>query len=99
MDKPNPRRRTMPAGQGVVVILVAFVVGTLLNADAIMHTAESLPLGSTKRAIAVGVMRPVRWTSDHLQITDPRSALDDALGKQEKTARDPFSAFTTQTTA
>jgi uncharacterized protein len=88
----------MPAGQAVAVILIAFAVGTLLNADAIFHTAESLPLGSTKRAVSVGVMRPVRWVSDHLQITDPRRRIDDALGKKEQSARDPFGAFTTQTT-
>jgi hypothetical protein len=89
----------MPAGHAVLVMLTAFVIGTLLNADGLMRTAESLPLGSSKRAIAVGVMRPVRWVSDHLQITDPRDALDSALGKQAKNAKDPFSAFTVPSTS
>jgi uncharacterized protein len=43
-------------------------------------------------------MRPVRWVSDHLQITQPRDSLDRALGKQEKTVDDPFTAFTAPTT-
>jgi hypothetical protein len=63
-----------------------------------MRTAENLPLGSTKRSISVGVMRPVRWLADHLQITQPRSTIDDALGKRTKKVADPFSAFTTSTT-
>jgi hypothetical protein len=88
----------MPAGHAVLVIVLAFAIGTLLNADSIMRTAENLPLGSTKRSVAVGVMRPVRWVSDHLQITQPRNALDDALGKRTKKVADPFSAFTTSTT-
>jgi hypothetical protein len=91
---PDPlRRRTMPAGHAVVVLAIAFGVATLLNADSLMRTAEGLPLGSTKRAIAVGVMRPVRWVSDALQVTEPRSALDRALGKRTSDAEDPFSEF------
>jgi uncharacterized protein len=93
-----PRRRPMPAGHAVLVILVAFSIGTLLNADSLMRTAESLPLGTTKRSVAVTVMRPVRWVSDHLQITEPRGALDTALGKETKKVEDPFSAFTSTTT-
>jgi hypothetical protein len=89
----------MAAGHAVAVMLTAFVVGTLLNANSLMRTAESLPLGSTKRAIAVDVMRPVRWVSDTLQITDPRDALDEALGNQTKRAKDPFSAFTAPSTS
>src|SRR4051812_46227767 len=99
MNKPTSRRRAMPAGHAVLVVLVAFAVGTLLNADSIMRTAENLPLGSTKRAVAVGVMRPVRWVSDHLQITEPRDALDRALGKDQPTVDDPFTAFTSPPTA
>jgi uncharacterized protein len=88
----------MAAGHAIVVILVAFVIGSLLNADSLMRTAESLPLGSTKRSVAVGVMRPVRWVADRLQITQPRDHLDSALGKAERTARDPFGEFASPTT-
>jgi hypothetical protein len=93
----------MAAGHAIVVIAIAFAIGSLLNADSLMHTAEGLPLGSTKRSVAVGVMRPVRWVADHLQITQPRDTLDTALGKATKTASDPFGKFaspaTTTTTA
>jgi hypothetical protein len=92
----------MAAGHAIVVIVIAFAIGSLLNADSLMHTAEGLPLGSTKRSVAVGVMRPVRWVADHLQITTPRDRLDTALGKEQHDARDAFGAFaptTTTTTA
>ncbi len=88
----------MAAGHAIVVIAVAFAIGTLLNADALVRTAEGLPLGSTKRSVAVSVMRPVRWVADHLGITRPRDALDDALGKQERTTDDPFRQFASATT-
>lgn len=87
----------MAAGHAVLVMLVAFGVATLFNADSMMHTAENLPLGSTKRSVAVAVMRPIRWTSDHLGITQPRRALDRALGKNTKEVKDPFTSFTSPT--
>jgi hypothetical protein len=87
----------MPAGHAVLVMLVAFAISTLLNADSLMQTAENLPLGSTKRSIAVGVMRPIRWVSDTLQITEPRETLDTVLGKETDDIEDPFTAFTSPT--
>jgi hypothetical protein len=39
-------------------------------------------------------MRPVRWLSRTLQITRPRQALDDALGKTQHNSSNAFSAFT-----
>ncbi|MCU1428859.1 MAG: putative periplasmic protein [Actinomycetia bacterium] len=83
----------MAAGHAVLVIFVAFAVGMLLNADTMMRTAENLPLGSSKRSISVSVMRPIKWVSDHLGITEPRTLLDRALGKRQKQVKDPFSAF------
>jgi hypothetical protein len=96
-EKPRYRRRPMAAGHAVLVMLVAFAIATLFNADTMMHTAENLPLGSTKRSVAVGVMRPIRWVSDTLQITRPRKVLDAALGKETKTVKDPFTSFTSPT--
>jgi hypothetical protein len=87
----------MPAGHAVLVLLVAFGVASFLNADALMRTAEGLPLGSAKRSVAVGVMRPVRWIADTFQITQPRSTLDRALGKDTEEVDDPFSEFTDPT--
>jgi hypothetical protein len=88
----------MAAGHAIAVIAIAFAIGSLLNADSLMRTAESLPLGSTRRTLAVGVMRPVRWVADHLQITEPRSRLDTALGKAQRSVRDPFGEFASATT-
>jgi hypothetical protein len=87
----------MAAGHALVTIVVAFAVGTTLNADAMMRTAEGLPLGSTRRAIAVGVMRPVRAVADMIQVTRPRERLDTALGKVPTDVDDPVDAFPTTT--
>jgi hypothetical protein len=87
----------MAAGHALLTILVAFGVGTVLNADSMMRTAEGLPLGSTKRSIAVSVMRPVRAVADALQITRPRDRLDTALGKTPTEVDDPIEAFPTTT--
>jgi len=92
------RRRPMAAGHVVLVMFIAFAVGTLLNADKLMHTAEALPLGTTKRAVAVGLMSPVHWVADHLGITEPHRLMEQALGKSTKHVKDPFSEFTAPTT-
>jgi hypothetical protein len=96
---PRPaRRRQMAAGHVVLVMFIAFAVGTLLNADKLMNTAEGLPLGTTKRSIAVGLMTPVHWVADHLGITEPHRLMEQALGKTTKHVKDPFSEFTAPTT-
>jgi hypothetical protein len=92
------RRRPMAAGHVVLVMFIAFAVGTLLNADKLMNTAEALPLGTTKRAVAVALMSPVHWFADHLGITEPHRLMEQALGKSTKHVKDAFSEFTPPST-
>jgi hypothetical protein len=92
------RRRPMAAGHVVLVMFIALGVATLLNADKLMRTADALPLGTTKRAVAVALMSPVHWFADHLGITEPHRLMEDALGKSTKHVKDPFSEFTAPTT-
>jgi hypothetical protein len=99
---PQPmRRRQMAAGHVVLVMFIALAVGTLLNADKLMQTAQGLPLGTTKRSVAVTLMGPVHWVADHLGITEPHRLIEEALGKSTKHVKDPFSEFagTTPSTA
>ncbi len=100
----QPRRRLQPAGHAIFSMLVAMLLGTLFNADAIMKTAEDLPFGSTKRTLAVGVMTPVHWVAETLRLDAPRARIDTALGHGTVTTVDPFatpvttSSTTTTTT-
>lgn len=95
-----PRRRATPAGHAILSMLIALVLGTLLNADAIKKTAEDLPFGSVKRSVSVGFMRPIHWISKTLRLDLPRQRLDTALGHGPVTTGDPFAvaAATTSTT-
>lgn len=80
----------MPAGHAILAMLVAFTLGLLLNADSLMKTAEGLPYGSTKRTVAVGLMRPVHGLSELLRLDRPRERLDTALGNGPAPEGDPF---------
>ncbi len=75
-------------------MLIGLLLGTLLNANALMKTAEDLPFGSTKRSLAVGVMTPVHWISETLRLDRPRERLDTALGHGPVTTVDPFASPT-----
>lgn len=80
----------MPAGHAILAMLVAFTLGLLFNAGALMKTAEALPYGSTKRTIAVGLMRPIHGLSELLRLDRPRERLDVALGHGPAPEGDPF---------
>jgi len=83
-------------------MLIGLSLGTFLNAGSLMKTAEDLPYGSTKRALAVGAMTPVHWIAETLSFDAPRKRLDTALGHGPVTTVDPFAtplAASTTTTA
>lgn len=76
--EPEPRRRA-PAGQALAVVLVALVVGSLLNADRMAHTAETQPFG-WQRTWAMRLTGPVRAVSDLTGLNRPRKVVSDAVG-------------------
>lgn len=80
----------MPAGHVILAMLVASALGLLFNADHLMKTAEGLPFDSTKRSVAVGLMRPVHGLSELLRLDRPRERLDVALGHGPAPESDPF---------
>lgn len=100
------RRRTMPAGHAVLAMFVAFAVGTVFNADAMLKTAQTQKLGTWRHTVGVDVMRPIHAVSSFLRVDRPRRRLDTALGNGppptvKKTSSSPHTTdpFATPTTA
>src|SRR4051794_27759880 len=73
-------RRVMPAGHAILAMVVAFSLGTLLNADSMLQTARTQTLGSKRHSIGVAVMRPIHAVSEFLRLDRPRRAIDRAAG-------------------
>lgn len=74
--------RRWAAGHVIVAVVVALVVGTLLNAQDLLATAERQPFG-WQRDVAVTLARPVADVSAALGLDRPRNAIDTALGRAE----------------
>ena len=74
----EPRRRR-PAGSGVAVMVVALVIGSLLNADRMAHTARAQPFG-WQRTWAMRLTGPVKAISDATGLNQPRRVLSEAAG-------------------
>jgi hypothetical protein len=60
----------------LAVGLVAYLLGGLLNASALRHRAESLPLDSGWRDLALAVTGPLESASEALGLSKPGEALD-----------------------
>jgi hypothetical protein len=86
MDRPpqrrDPQRYAAAAGHVLVTGIVCLGLATLLNAASLLKTAERQPLGSTTRALAVGIMEPVSEVSEVLRLDTPREALERAMGRR-----------------
>jgi hypothetical protein len=82
----------MAAGHAIVVVVVALVVGLLLNATDILDTAERQEAG-WQRSVGLAVMRPVAAISDVLFIDTPRNIIDSAL-RDDDPAVEPTTATT-----
>jgi hypothetical protein len=96
-------RRTMPAGHAILAMLIAFSLGTLFNADSMLHTAQTQQLGSMRHTLGVAIMSPIQAISDFLHLDRPRRALDEAIGKappstpKNTKTTDPFATPSTTT--
>lgn len=89
--------RPMPAGNVLVAVLVALVLGALLNADSLWSTAQQQPYG-WRRTLAVGVMRPVHAVADLTRLDRPRAWLEDAIGREATGPTGPPPVVRTDTT-
>lgn len=77
---PEPvERRRSSAGQAMVVLLVALLVGALLNADRLDYTARTQPFG-WQRSVAMGITGFLKTTSHATLLNRPRKLLSDAAG-------------------
>jgi hypothetical protein len=88
-------RSSAPAGLVLVTVLVALGFGTMLNASALLETAERHPLGSTTRKVAVGVMDPIAAVSHALLLDRPREVVEWAAGRDTAGGSDAAATGTT----
>jgi hypothetical protein len=85
----QPRRRnplTMPAGQVLIVILIALGIAALFNSAAMVRAGESMKRGNT-RDIVLSVARPLDDFAGAVGLHLPREGLDKAFGQQSKTGK------------
>jgi lysophospholipase L1-like esterase len=75
-------RRLLPAGYAVVILLVALVVGMLLNAQGLRKTAHIQQQG-WQRQVAIALTTPLAAVSHALLIDRPRQGLKSALGRSD----------------
>jgi uncharacterized protein len=89
----SPPRRQRPIGHAVAAILIAFAMVIVLDADGMLSTARQLPYGSTQRAVAVALMRPVAAVTDALYLNRPVQWMQRAVGKRSLgVSGDPFAS-------
>ena len=84
----NPRNRnplTMPAGNVLIVVLIALTVAALFNSEAIVRAGESMQPGHT-RDIVLSVGRPLDDVAGAIGFHLPRKGFDLAFGQESKTA-------------
>lgn len=77
-DAESPKR--WAAGHVILAVLVALLLGALLNAQDLLATAERQEFGTT-RTVAVGFAKPLASVSHALFLDRPRDVVDNALGR------------------
>jgi hypothetical protein len=89
----SPPRRQRPIGHALAAIAIAFAMVIVLDADGMLATARQLPYGSTQRAVAVALMRPVAAVTDALYLNRPVQWMQRAVGKRSLgVSGDPFAS-------
>ncbi len=73
-------RRTMSAAQAVLVMLLVLAVGSLVNVQSLRAAAERQPFGP-RRQIALLFVAPLDAVSQVLGLDEPRTLLDERLGR------------------
>ena len=77
------RRGEQPAGRVLGIILVAFAVAALVNADALVERAERKPLGAS-RDRSLAIWHPVQDVSHILQLHRLRDLADAIVGNEDR---------------
>lgn len=82
---PEPiRRKRIPAGQAILVMLVTLILVVFLDADGLVRTAQRQDQG-WQRNVALFVMHPIQDVAGFFQLTRPRQWLADATGHDQST--------------
>ena len=78
---PEPRRRrVMPAGRALVVIVVTLLVWAVLYAPELKRSAEAGDVG-TRRTVSLALLDPLVWLTDHTGLTAAANAASRAAGR------------------
>ena len=85
-DPRGPLRpRSMPAGRVLIVIGVTLLVWGVLYAPELRRSAEASDVG-TRRSIALSLLSPVVWVSDHVGLTAATDAAARLAGRDPNAA-------------
>lgn len=76
-------RSTMPAGKALVVVMLALVLGGLLNVRSLTDAAERQPNG-WERDVALVLVWPFQQVSELLGLDRPQARLTERLGREEE---------------
>ena len=74
------RRRSMPAGRALVVVLVTLAVWGILYAPELRRSAEASDVG-TRRSISMALLTPVVWVTDRVGLTAATDAAERLAGR------------------
>ncbi len=78
---PAPPARTLTVRQITVVGIVTFALFTVMNASSLVRIVERQPFG-WQRTVQLALVKPIDGLSHLLLLDRPRTAADDALGRE-----------------
>lgn len=68
-------RRTVAAGQAIIVVILGMLIASFLNADSLVASIEGQSFG-TSRSVGLALARPVRTVSHWTGLNLPRKLID-----------------------
>ena len=75
--------RMMRAPQAIVTVISTLILAAVLNADALIRDAETMPFGES-RDRWLRVWSPFERAGDALLLDEPRAAIDDLTGRYDE---------------
>ena len=75
-------RRTVSAGQVVIVTLLSLLMAALVNADSLVQTVQGQSFG-TERTIELAIAQPIRTISHWTGLDLPRKLIDNAVADHD----------------
>ncbi len=87
-------RRTVSAGQAIMVVLLGLLIAAFLNADSLVASIEGQSFG-TSRSVGLALARPVRTVSHWTGLNLPRKFIDTLSRQPGSAPPTPIAAPTT----